>query len=358
VRIGIVAPPWYPLPPQGYGSIETLAHLLARDLSRMGHEVTVMGAEGSVEPVIPLAPAAWRGQQRLAQENLYRSLLYLQRVRRTLQRERLDVVHDHTAYVLSTLLELDARDLPVCVVTMHQRLGPDMEELWRRAGDRLHVVALSAAQAAASGVRVTATIHNGIDLDDLSGLDGPRGDYLVELARICPEKGQHLACELARLSGRRLVLAGPIVDARDERYFRERVEPFLGDQVEHRPNVAGAEKLQLLHGAAAGVFPIQWEEPFGLALVECMAAGTPVLAFRRGAVPELVEEGVTGWSGATLGELASALDRLPGFDRARCAAVARERFGSVRMARDYADLYARLLSEAGPGGADGTAPRP
>jgi glycosyltransferase involved in cell wall biosynthesis len=221
-----------------------------------------------------------------------------------------------------------------------------MEELWVRAGERLHVVALSAAQA--RGVRrfrIAATIHNGIDVEAFSHPGGQHEGYLVELARVCPEKGQHIAVEIARRTGRKLVLAGPIVDARDQSYFNEYVEPFVGSVVEYQPNVAGEAKIKLLEGAHAGVFPLQWDEPFGLSMVECMAAGVPVVALRRGAVEELVEEGVTGFTCTTVDELENAVMESEAIDRVGCAARARERFNCRRMAVQHIQLYRRLLSE-------------
>jgi glycosyltransferase involved in cell wall biosynthesis len=202
--------------------------------------------------------------------------------------------------------------------------------------------AISLAQAAsAPDVKLAGIVHNAVELP-AAPPNAAHERYLIEVARITPDKGQHLAIKVAQRAGRKLILAGKVERSGEGlRYFEEQVEPFLSPTVEYYPNVAGAQKARLISRAAAGIFPLQWAEPFGLAMVECMVAGTPVLALRSGSTPELIEEGVTGFLGEDADDLVEAASRLDEIDRVRCAAVARERFSPRRMAERYLEVYRR-----------------
>jgi glycosyltransferase involved in cell wall biosynthesis len=339
LRIAVVSTPWYPLPPGGYGGIELMAYLLSRELRRLSHDVIVIGPEGSAREVEPLAPAAWSADLDNPLAYSYRLFAYLARVARRLAADRFDVLHDNCGYpgVLAWALTGCADRM---VHTIHEPIDEPLGTFLAELRDQVRFVAISHAQTAHRGaLPIAAVVHNAVDLDNLSV--GKRGSgYLVELGRIVPEKGQHLAIEVARRTGKRLVLAGkvpPLPHA--ERYFCESVEPHLGDLVEYRGSVAGREKAELLAGADAGVFPLQWEEPFGLAMAECMASGTPVIALRRGSAGELVDEGVTGFLADDVDGLVDAAGRLPDIDRERCAEAGRARFSPRRMALEYIDVY-------------------
>lgn len=339
LRIAVISTPWYPLPPGGYGGIELMAYLLSRELRRLGHDVTVIGADGSAPEVEPLAPAAWSADLDNPFAYWYRLFAYLARVAHRLEPDRFDVLHDNCGYpgLLAWALTACADRM---VHTIHEPISEPLATFLTELRDRVQFVAISHAQTASRGtLPIAAVVHNAVDLDELSV--GKRGSgYLVELGRIVPEKGQHLAIEVARRTGKRLVLAGkvpPLPHA--ERYFRDTIEPHLGDLVEYRTSVAGPEKAELLAGADAGVFPLQWEEPFGLAMAECMASGTPVIALRRGSAGELVNEGMTGFLADDVDGLVDAVGRLPDVDRERCAAVARACFSPRRMALEYIDVY-------------------
>ena len=344
LRIAIVAPPWYPLPPHGYGGTELVVHLLHNELRRLGHRVTVFGAEGSGPGVETLAPGAWSvdlGSPRQA----IREATYLTRVYEVLEGKRFDVLHDHSGAV-GTLAALHSGVARAVAHTIHGQLRDLDVEFYAGVQERVGLVAVSAAQAAGTGLRIAAVVHNAVDIQAARVQAAGEG-YLVEIARICAEKGQHLAIEVARRTGRRLVLAGKIEPSPEGiAYFRERIEPHLGAQVEYLPNVAGREKAELIGKAAAGIFPLQWPEPFGLALAECMASGTPVLALACGSAPELVEDAVTGFLAQDEDELVSAVGRLREIDRVRCAAAARSRFSPQRMAAGYLQVYRELLAAA------------
>jgi len=345
LRVAIVAPPWYPVPPEGYGGTELVVHLLHTQLRGLGHRVTVFGAEGSGPGVQALAPAAWSEDLGGPLMGL-RELSYLARVFERLRGKQFDVLHDHTGPA-GVLLALHSGVAPVVVHTMHGQLRPADLAFYREVAETASLVAISDHQASTAGdLRVAGVVHNAVNTQ-ATGASADHDGYLVQIARICPEKGQHLAIEVARRTGRRLILAGkiepgPVGDA----YFHDRIRPHLGPQVEYLPNVAGVEKAQLIGRAAAGIFPLNWPEPFGLALAECMAAGTPVVALRHGAAPELVEEGVTGFLADDADGLAAGVGRLWEIDRLACAARARARFSPERMAEGYLTVYAQSLALA------------
>jgi glycosyltransferase involved in cell wall biosynthesis len=338
LRIAIVAPPWYPLPPKGYGGTELVAHLLQRELRQMGHQVTVFGAEGSDPEVTVLADAAWTHDLGGRDENA-RLSTYLARVYAALHGQRFDVLHDHSGFE-GTLLALHSGVAPVVVHTVHGQLLEPMCNFYSEVMDRVRLCAISVSQAAsAPALRFAGVVHNAV-APPATPPSTAHERYLIEVARITPDKGQHLAIQLARGAGRKLILAGKVERSGEgERYFEDEVEPHLGPSVEYYPNVQGAQKARLISRAAAGVFPLQWSEPFGLAMVECMVVGTPVLALRTGSTPELIEDGVTGFLAEDMDGLIEAARHIDEIDRVRCAQLARERFGPKRMTDRYLSVY-------------------
>jgi glycosyltransferase involved in cell wall biosynthesis len=302
--------------------------------------VTVFGAEGSAAGVEALAPAAWSSDLGNPDHHTEwnRHFTYLARLYERLRPSSFDVVHDHTRYP-GVLVCIAAEAAPRVVHTMHEPLRESAVAFLGELRDRIRLVAVSAAQAGTvAPLEVDAVVHNAIDLDALRF--GQSGDgYLLELGRIAPAKGQHLAIEVARRTGYRLVLAGKVSVAEDARYFDDQIRPHLGSRVVYVPNVAGAEKAELISRADGAIFPLQWAEPFGLAMAECMASGVPVIALDRGAAPELIENGVTGFVADDLEALVEAVGRLKAIDRASCARSAVDRFSPASMARSYVRIY-------------------
>lgn len=338
LAVALVAPPWYSVPPDGYGGIESVIYLLADELAKLGHHVTVFGRQGPYDEfeAVALAPETWASELG-GPKHEARELTYLHAAYRHIKHRAFDVVHEHSGYagmLLASLLDLQS----AAVATVHGALEEADGQFLAAVARRVEVVSISRAQrATVAGVRWAATVHNAVDASALR-LGRQVGDYLVDLARICPDKGQHVAIEVARRAGLRLVLAGKVAEGSEE-YFEREVRPHLGAGVEWRENVSGRAKAELLAGAAAMLFPIQWEEPFGLAMVEAMASGTPVVATPRGAAVELVEEGVTGCLAGDAEGLVEAVERAREIDREACAAHARERFSPRRTAEDYLAVY-------------------
>ncbi len=343
LRIALIAPPWYPVPPHGYGGIELVVYLLAHELTELGHEVTVFGRQsgGNRFELLALSPEGWT-EDLGGREHLTREATYIRRAYEVVGRRPFDVVHDNSGYmglVVASLLPLQS----ATVATLHGDLTAADAEFLSAIDRHVDLVAISRAQQGlVAGVRWAGMVHNAVD-DRVLDFDPKGGEYLVELARICPEKGQHLAIEVARRTGMRLILAGKIGEG-SEAYFRKQVRPHLGDKVEWVENVAGRDKGKLLAGARAMIFPIQWEEPFGLAMVEAMATGTPVVTTPRGAATEIVEEGVTGLFGDDVDGLVEAIHRVADIDRERCSEHSRRRFSARQMARGYEEIYRAAIS--------------
>ena len=344
-RIALIVSPWFPVPPSGYGGIEIVAHNLARELTERGHKVTVLGRQGSHGPyeTVALAPESW--QKDLGTENhISRETLFLYRAYETVRRRSFDVIHDHSG-LIGILVASQARLQAPVVATLHGSLSEAQGDFLRAVARQVNLVAIShAQQATVAGVEWRGVVHNAVDATQYQAVTDPgqKEDYIVELARINPDKGQHIAIEVAKRLNTRLVLAGK-VDPDAEDYFEESIRPNLNGNVEWRENVKGKEKAKLLANARALVFPIQWEEPFGMAMVEAMVSGTPVIAFRNGAAGEVVEDGVTGFLADELDGMVEAFDQLGEIDLKKCAERAAERFGLERMARGYCNVYERAI---------------
>jgi glycosyltransferase involved in cell wall biosynthesis len=337
LRVAIVSPPWYSVPPEGYGGIELLIYLLAQELHKRGHQVTVIGGQGQGTDfeLISLAPSSW--EEKLGtrdQEPL--NCAYLVEAHDILRRRAFDVVHENN-YTGMTIAACMGLSTPI-VATIHGDLTEADGRFLSVLDSRVHLVGISAAQQRqVAGVRWRAMVHNAFDPASVE-LGVEKEDYLVELARISPDKAQHIAIQVAREVGRPLVLAGKVDDSERE-YFEKEIEPHLGESVRWIENVAGKEKARLLARAGAMLFPIQWEEPFGIAMVEAMASGTPVLATERGAAVEIVEPGVTGFLASDTEGLVEAFHKLGEIDPRRCAERAHECFGPARMAEGYESIY-------------------
>jgi glycosyltransferase involved in cell wall biosynthesis len=253
-----------------------------------------------------------------------------------------DVIHDHTA--VGPLLGLVDKSLPV-VATNHNPFAPPFSSLFERVSEEVAVVAISEHHAgSATGVKISRVIHHGLDPDVYPFGDGS-GGYVLFLGRMSPEKGPHRAIEIARALGVPIVLAGKQQASAELAYFEEQVRPRLGNNVDYVGEVGFAAKLELLAGAAALLSPITWDEPFGMVMLEALACGTPVLSFDRGAAPEIVEDGVTGFLGDNEGDLVDAFSRLGEINRGRCRAAVEGHFSLSRMVAEHVDLYRSVIEE-------------
>jgi glycosyltransferase involved in cell wall biosynthesis len=346
-HVVLVAPPWYPVPPRGYGGIELIVHLLAGGLRERGWRVSLLAVEGSMHDAIVCAPPAWHRDLGTRRERL-RELEYAARISSAVAAlDAVDIVHDHVGF--ASLLAVCVGEFAPVVHTVHGPVGSAEAdgEFLAELGHRVSLVAISDHQrSTAPALHWVATVYNAVDAARLIAVSrDQKQPYLLCLARICEEKGQHIAIEVAHRVGMQLILAGKVENtAASRHYFAERVLPYVdGDRVRHITNVRGTEKSVLLGRAHALLAPIQWDEPFGLSVVEAMVSGTPAISTRRGAAPELIQEGVTGFLVDDLEGMVGAIGRVPEINPQACAELARDRFGGRAMVDGYVDVYERAI---------------
>jgi glycosyltransferase involved in cell wall biosynthesis len=341
MRIAIVAPPWFEVPPSSYGGIEAMCDTLAVGLQRRGHDVVLLSAGTRhrtvwTETIWPELPTGLG-----LPEGGMVELAYAAEVANALDRIAPEVIHDHTA--AGPLLSR-ARSTPT-VVTVHGPVDSHGAGLLRSLGTAVHAIAISDAQRIDEPrINWIDTIHNGISVSSFP-FRADKEPYLVFLGRMHPNKGVHVAIDVAREVGLPIVIAAKCSEPHERAYFEEQVRPRLGDDAEYVGEADAGRKRELLSGARALLFPIQWEEPFGLVMVEALACGTPVVALRRGSVDEVVTDGVTGFIRDDASELADAIRALDTIDPVACRRDAERRFDDGVMVRRYESAYARVIED-------------
>ena len=337
MRIGLIAPPFLPVPPRAYGGTESVIDDLARGFTGAGHTVVLFTTGDSACPVTRrfVRLDAVTGQMGETLPELAHVLAAYDAL------ADCDVVHDHT--VAGPLVGALRGGGPPIVTTIHGAPDDDLRAVYAEVARRVTVVAVSHAQRArAVGVPIARVIHHGIDATEFPTGEG-RGGYLLFLGRMAPEKGAHRAIEVARRAGIPLLLAARMQGVDERRYFEERVRPHLGADARYVGEVDRHAKLRLLRDATALVNPIRWPEPFGLVMVEALACGTPVLAFSEGAAPEIVAHGCTGFLCADEDEMAIAADKIGDIDRHECRAAVMRQFTTERMVGEYLELFSQVV---------------
>ncbi|MDX6594013.1 MAG: hypothetical protein QOJ13_3209 [Gaiellales bacterium] len=340
MRIAVVAPAWFAVPPTRYGGIEWVVAILADGLVEIGHDVTLFAAGDSQTKARLVTSYDEPPSMRigLSLPDLHHALTCYARA------GEFDVINDHSG-PLGGALGAAVDQAAVCH-TVHGPLSGepgDVYALLGQLGPKVGLISVSDSQRAPlPELNWLATCHNAIALDAYP-YHGEHEGYLLFLGRMSPDKGAHHAVQLARETGLPLLLAGKMHDVEERHHFEAHVEPYLGDGIEYVGEVSHDEKVRLLQRAMATVFPIQWPEPFGLVMVESMACGTPVLATRYGAVPEVIEHGRSGIIVDSPDQMPEALDAVIRLDPAECRRSADERFSASRMVADYVAAYERLL---------------
>ena len=337
MKIAIVAPPWVSVPPAGYGGTEVVLDGLARGLQAAGHDVLLYATGDSACPV----PKAWVFEKAVG-VGTGGAVSELRHVIHAYEAVRgYDIVHDHTLVgpVYAQRLAL----LPV-VTTNHGPFDGDLHDYYRAIGHRVPIIAISHHQASLAGdIPVAGVIHHGLDVEKFPVGSG-RGGYVLFLGRMSPDKGVHIAVRIARKAGVPLKIAAKLHEQAEFDYFKEHVRPLLGGDVEFVGEVGGAAKHELLGEALCLLNPMQWHEPFGMVMIEALASGTPVVATSRGAAPEIVDEGVTGYLRGGEESLAAALQQVGGLQRAACRKAAEARFSLGPMVEAHVSLFERVLS--------------
>jgi glycosyltransferase involved in cell wall biosynthesis len=340
LRIAQIAPLYESVPPKLYGGTERVVSYLTDELVGLGHDVTLFASGDSISRarLVPGPPRALRLDPS-CMDPLAHHVVLLEKVQQ--RAEEFDVLHFHIDYLH---FPVSRRGRSAHVSTLHGRLDlPDLAIVYDEFRET-PVVSISEAQREPlPQANWQATVHHGLP----PGLHAPgpgHGGYLAFLGRISPEKRVDRAIEIARRAGRRLRIAAK-VDRIDAAYFDGHIRPLLAaPHVEFVGEIAEADKGAFLGNAEALLFPIDWPEPFGLVMIEALACGTPVIAFREGSAPEIVEHGRNGFLVDSVGEAAAAVGRLGSLDRGACRRSFEERFTARRMALDYVEVYERLIA--------------
>jgi glycosyltransferase involved in cell wall biosynthesis len=332
MKIALLGPIAWRTPPRHYGPWEQVTGLLARGLVARGHEVTLFATLDSSTPAIldGVIPRPYAEDASL-DGRVWEAMHVAHALARSAEFE---LIHNHLDWLP---LAFAAHCRAPLLTTIHGFSDPKILPAYRAASSAY--VSISDADRVPE-LDYLATIHHGIDLDVLP-FSAAGGDDLVILGRIHPDKGTADAITVAARTGRRLLIAGPVAD---ERYFADQVEPYVdGDRVVYLGSVGPPQRAEILGSAHALLHPIAFAEPFGLSVVEAMATGTPVVAYPRGSMPEVVDEGVTGFLVDGLDEAVAAVGLVADLDRGTVRSVAESRFSAARMVDDYVEAYASLL---------------
>jgi glycosyltransferase involved in cell wall biosynthesis len=342
LRIAVLAPPWFAVPPTGYGGIEWVVSLLADGLVDAGHDVTLFASGDSrtrakLAAIFPEAPSRQIGRTFW---ELRHALSCFERA------DEFDVINDHTGMLGAAL---GATVTTPVVHTVHGPLTGEPGQIYEqisRVAPNVGLISISMNQRKPKpDLNWVANCPNALDFSVYPVMPH-RGEYLLFLGRMSPDKGAHRAVAVARETGLPLKLAGKMQEPKEREYFHELVEPHLVNGIEYMGEVTHGEKVELLQHARATLFPIEWEEPFGLVMIESMACGTPVIATRRGAVPEVIEDGRSGIIVDDYREMAGALERADELEPLKLRRYVEEEFSPQRMVRNYVAAYETAISRA------------
>jgi len=337
LRVGIIAPPWLPVPPVAYGGTENVIDILARGLAATGVEVVVVTTGDATCPVARrwvFAQALGVGNGGVAEETCHVIGAYA-------LLGDVDVVHDH-----SLVGPIYARSIPSppVVTTNHGPFNEILTPIYGAISQRTPVIAISHSQASgAAGVSIAAVIHHGIDVERMPFSCGT-GRYAAFLGRMHPSKGIEDAIIAARTAGMPLRIAAKMTEPAEREYFTAHVAPHLGGDIEYVGELRRTEKYDLLGEAVCLLNPIRWDEPFGMVMIEAMACGTPIVTYDRGSASEIVDDGETGLVCGDQHSLAKALGQVEALSRSRCREVVEQRFSSRRMVADHVALYRRVIA--------------
>lgn len=344
MRIAQVAPLWEPVPPKKYGGTELIVGLLTDELVRRGHEVTLF-ASGDSETAAKLVPGCEKHLRAMDISIADCSIHEQMRMSDVFGRaDDFDVIHCHTDY--QGLPYAPLVSTPV-VHTIHGGFNSDRANAMFQAHKDQNFVGISDSHCRlGEGLNFVATVYNAIATESFDFYpQSNKEPYLAFLGRLSADKGPQYAIEIAKRTGIKLKMAGKIDDS-NEAFFKEQVEPHIdGKLIEFLGEADHAFKNKLMGGALGTMFTIDWEEPFGLVMIESMACGTPVIATRRGSVPEIVKDGETGFICDSIDECVAAVDKLSSLSRQGCRDYVESRFSTPRMVDDYEAVYRQLVTE-------------
>jgi len=340
MRIAQVSPLWLETPPNTYGGTELIVSLLTEELVKRGHDVTLFATADSKTKakLVPIWRKGLFGDSGVNYTPAVFGLLYNELIER---QDEFDIIHDHCEYYTTPFSKFLK---PPIVTTLHNVFAEESIILYKKFPDINYISISENQRKSASGVNIVKTIYHGISVDDyIFGAES--GDYLFWLSNIAPDKGLADAIEIAKMAGEKLIISGPIFQ-RNSDYFEYRIKPLIdGEHIQFVGISDFKKKIELLKGAKAFIFPIfKRQEPFGLVVAEAMACGTPVIAARSGAMPELVQEGKTGFLVGTKAEAVQALKKIHTISREYCREYAAKNFPLQTMVDNYEQLYNEILS--------------
>ncbi|GAB4324598.1 MAG: glycosyltransferase family 4 protein [Leptolyngbyaceae cyanobacterium] len=342
MRIAQIAPLWERVPPTTYGGTELVVGLLTEELVRRGHEVTLFASGDSITKATleSVHPKALRLDKSVKEAAIY-EMLQLTRVYE--RAKDFDIIHSHMGCAALPYARLVKTPT---VHTLHGIFTPDNEKLFTYARQQPFISISHDQREPRLGLNYAATVYNGIDTSAYRFYPKPSDPpYLAFLGRLSPEKGTHLAIEIAKRSGWTLKIAGKI-DAVDVEYYETEIKPHIdGEQIQYLGEANHVQKNILLGNAVATLFPITWREPFGLVMIESMVSGTPVIAMKLGSTSEVIAHEQTGFLCSSVEECLQALQRIPEIDRAKCRQHVEENFSVQRMTDGYEAVYQQVLAE-------------
>lgn len=342
MRIAQVAPLWERVPPPAYGGIELVVGLLCDELVRRGHEVTLFASGDSISlaKLEAVHPRALRLDPTVKECAIY-EMLQLSRVYE--RANDFDIIHSHMG--CAALPYANLVKTPT-VHTLHGIFTSDNEKLFMHARRQPYVSISNAQREQRLNLNCVATVYNGIDTSIYNFQEQPENPpYLAFLGRISPEKGPHLAIEIAKRSGWHLKMAGK-VDIVDVEYFEQEIKPHIdGKQIEYLGEANHAQKTALMGGAIATLFPITWREPFGLVMIESMVVGTPVIAMNLGSTSEVIAHDKTGFLCHSVEECVAAIDKAARLNRYACRNHVLSNFSTQKMTEGYEAVYQQILNE-------------
>ncbi len=338
MKVAMVSPLEMKVPPMSYGGVELVVSLLTEELVRRGHDVTLFASGDSVTSgkLHAICTTHLRGSPR------HKGILNMLNVVSCMEQAKdFDIIHNHTTFEGMAIASLVR--IPM-LTTLHGHLKGDWLELFAKYRGWHNTISRSAWNLLPRKDRFAGVIHNAIEVESYPFNGGKREPFLLFLSRMSQEKGPHLAIEVARELDCRLILAGNI-DSVDEQYFNTFVLPQIdGDQIQYVGEADQERKRDLMTRARCLLAPICWPEPFGLFMIEAMACGTPVVAFNRGAAPEIVRNGETGYVVDTIGEMLDAVNKVHDIDAQRCREHVELNFNVPRLADDYLAAYQCVMT--------------
>jgi glycosyltransferase involved in cell wall biosynthesis len=343
MRIAQLAPLWECVPPPAYGGIELVVGLLTDELVRRGHEVTLFASgDSTTEATLSsIHPKALRLDSSVKEYGVYEALQLSHLCQRAAE---FDVIHSHMGF--ATLPYAKLLKVPT-VHTLHGVFTPDNAKLFQHAKEQPYVSISKAQVDPHLGLNCVATVYNAIDVKRHKFyLTADEPPYLAFLGRMSPEKGPHHAIAIAKQVGLPLRMAGK-VDPVDVEFFKNEIEPHVdGRQIQFLGEANHAQKNELMGRAIATLFPITWREPFGLVMIESMAAGTPVVAMRMGSTPEVIDHCRTGYLCDTVEECVQAVKNIDKIDRLACRDHVASYFSVTQMTNGYEEVYRQVAASA------------